>query len=182
MRERAQEWMLEQAAMYQAYHRDHRNVLTHVVGVPMIMFAILLLLHRAHLGWIAPGLFGNLTLGWIAVLFFCLWYFAMERLAGGILAVLLIVASAIAAPVALWPAASFWTLFAVFFVGGWIVQLVGHSAFEGRRPALTDNILQVFVAPLFLVLEGLFRAGRLLDLRDEIERRSRAYDRAPAAG
>jgi uncharacterized membrane protein YGL010W len=176
MHNKASEWMLEQAAMYRAYHRDHRNVLTHVFGVPMITFAVLLILHRVHLGWLAPGFFGGLTLGWIATLGFCIWYASMQRLAGGILALLILIGSIVAAPIATWDTTAFWTTFAIFFVGGWIIQLVGHSVYEGRRPALTDNILQVFVAPLFLVLEALFAAGQLHDIRDEIERRSHAYD------
>jgi uncharacterized membrane protein YGL010W len=176
MEGRRSEWMLEQAGMYLAYHRDHRNVLTHVLGVPMIMFAVLLLLHRADFGWLSPSFLGGLTLGWIATLGFALWYLSMERLAGGILALALLVASAAAAGVAALPGLTFWLLFALFFVGGWIIQLVGHSVFEGRRPALTDNILQIFVAPLFLVLEALFAIGQLEDVKAEIERRSRKYD------
>ena len=35
---------------------------------------------------------------------------------------------------------------------GQLIQLLGH-AFEGRRPALFDNLLQVFNAPLFLTVE-----------------------------
>jgi uncharacterized membrane protein YGL010W len=34
-----------------------------------------------------------------------------------------------------------WTWFGVLFVGGWILQLVGH-VFEGRKPALLDNLFQ----------------------------------------
>lgn len=180
MEGRRSEWMLEQAGMYLAYHRDHRNVMTHVFGVPMIMFAILLLLHRANFGWLAPSYFGGLTLGWIATLGFAVWYLSMERLAGGILALALVVASIAAAQLAALPGTTFWLLFAFFFVGGWIIQLVGHSVFEGRRPALTDNILQIFVAPLFLVLEALFAIGQLQDVKAEIERRSGKYDPVPA--
>src|SRR5207249_7012594 len=40
-----------------------------------------------------------------------------------------------------------WAWFGVLFVGGWILQLVGH-VFEGRKPALTDNLFQIFVAPV----------------------------------
>ncbi|MEQ9449034.1 MAG: DUF962 domain-containing protein, partial [Rhodospirillaceae bacterium] len=36
------DWFLEQMGMYAAYHRDRRNQLTHHVGVPLIVFAILL--------------------------------------------------------------------------------------------------------------------------------------------
>ncbi len=44
------------------------------------------------------------------------------------------------------------------FVGGWILQLVGH-VFEGRKPALTDNLFQIFVAPIFLCAELFFALG-----------------------
>jgi uncharacterized membrane protein YGL010W len=55
-------------------------------------------------------------------------------------------------------------VFLATFLGGWAVQLVGH-AFEGRRPALADNLLQVFNAPLFLTAEVLWLLGFRQDLR-----------------
>ncbi len=165
--------MLEQAAMYTAYHRDHRNVLTHVFGVPAIIIAIILALHRVDLGGVMPGL----TLGWIVAIGFALFYIAMQPLAGALLAALLLIATWLCAGAAHWSNGAFWSLVALFFVGGWIVQLIGH-AFEGRRPALTDNALQIFVAPLFLVLEAFFAAGQMQELRETIENRSHAYDPA----
>jgi uncharacterized membrane protein YGL010W len=51
-----------------------------------------------------------------------------------------------------------WIWFGVLFVGGWILQLVGHG-FEGRKPALADNLLQIFVAPIFLCAEIFFALG-----------------------
>ena len=51
-----------------------------------------------------------------------------------------------------------WTWFAILFVGGWILQLVGH-VFEGRKPALADNLFQIFVAPIFLAAEVFFALG-----------------------
>jgi uncharacterized membrane protein YGL010W len=51
-----------------------------------------------------------------------------------------------------------WTWFAALFVGGWILQLVGH-VFEGRKPALADNLFQIFVAPIFLAAEVFFALG-----------------------
>jgi uncharacterized membrane protein YGL010W len=35
---------------------------------------------------------------------------------------------------------------------------VGH-AFEGRKPALADNLFQIFVAPIFLAAEVFFALG-----------------------
>lgn len=34
----------------------------------------------------------------------------------------------------------------------------GH-AFQGRKPALADNLLEIFVAPIFLVAEVFFALG-----------------------
>jgi uncharacterized membrane protein YGL010W len=65
----------------------------------------------------------------------------------------------------------FWSSFKVFcwtFVLGWVFQLTGHY-FEGRRPALADNIMQVFNAPVFLVCEVLFFSGKFSSLKEKIE-------------
>jgi uncharacterized membrane protein YGL010W len=45
---------------------------------------------------------------------------------------------------------------AVFF-NGWFWQFVGHFAYEGRAPALFDNLTQALVtAPFFVQIEALF--------------------------
>jgi uncharacterized membrane protein YGL010W len=75
-------------------------------------------------------------------------------------------------------AAQGWTWFAVLFVGGWILQLVGH-VYEGRRPALTDNLFQIFVAPIFLCAEIFFALGYKPALHSAVEERAR---RLRAAG
>lgn len=60
------------------------------------------------------------------------------------------------------------TVFAVTFVGGWILQLVGH-AFERRRPALVDNFFQVLIAPIFLMAEVFFAFGYKRDVAERVE-------------
>ena len=50
------------------------------------------------------------------------------------------------------------------FADGWAIHLLGH-AFEGKRPALADNILQIFNAPLFLSVQVFFPLGYRSDLR-----------------
>ncbi len=78
-----------------------------------------------------------------------------------------------------------WTVFAIFFVGGWVFQLVGHG-FEGRKPALLDNLVQIFVAPVFLMSEIWFALGLRQELRAAVADRAPRYfetarDRHPAA-
>jgi uncharacterized membrane protein YGL010W len=60
------------------------------------------------------------------------------------------------------------------FIGGWIIQFVGH-VFEGRRPAFTDNIVQILMAPPFLIAEMLFARGYATDLKQVLETRSQKY-------
>ena len=55
-------------------------------------------------------------------------------------------------------------VFLATFVGGWLIQLLGHF-FEGKRPALADNFMQIFNAPLFLTVEILMLLGFRQDLR-----------------
>jgi uncharacterized membrane protein YGL010W len=56
------------------------------------------------------------------------------------------------------------------FVGGWIVQFVGH-AYEGRKPAFVDDVIGLMIGPLFVLAELLFIAGLRKPLQAEIERR-----------
>ena len=51
-----------------------------------------------------------------------------------------------------------WRVAAFLFVVGWVFQFVGH-AFEGRRPALVDNLFQAFVGPMFIMAEFLAFVG-----------------------
>jgi uncharacterized membrane protein YGL010W len=61
--------------------------------------------------------------------------------------------------------------FIVLFAGGWVVQLVGH-VFEGRKPALADNLFQIFVAPIFLCAEVFFALGYKPDLHASVQKRA----------
>jgi uncharacterized membrane protein YGL010W len=63
-----------------------------------------------------------------------------------------------------------WSVFAACFIGGWLLQLLGH-VFEGRRPAFTDNLWQVFVAPVFLMAEAGFALGLRRELRERVRAR-----------
>ena len=149
-----------QLAMYASYHRDHRNRLTHFVGIPAIVFSLILVLalwrfRVADLSLSGAWLVGLLALaGWIA----------LNRTVGLAMAVV-IVPMILAAEwiVGCAGASTVWWLFALLFVGGWVFQLVGH-AFEGRRPALADNLFQAFIGPMFLMAEALTGLGLRRDL------------------
>ena len=52
----------------------------------------------------------------------------------------------------------------------WLAQFVGHGVYEGRAPALLDNLVQaIFLAPFFVWLEVLFAFGYRPDLKARLD-------------
>lgn len=57
------------------------------------------------------------------------------------------------------------------FTIAWILQFIGHGKFEGRAPALLDNLMQaLLLAPLFVWLELLFFFGYRKELQQRVEK------------
>ena len=141
-------------SFYAAYHQDGRNKATHFVGVPAIMLSLFI-----PLAWLRLDAGGvTLTAAMLFAAVVLVYYFLLDvPLALAMLVftgLLVYVAHRIAAQ----GMAAGWTWFAILFVGGWILQLVGH-VFEGRKPALVSNLFQIFVAPIFLCAEVFFALG-----------------------
>ena len=160
----------QQMAVYAAYHRNRWNRLTHFIGVPAIIFAILI-----PMSWVSLG--DGVTLAHVFAGVVLSYYFLLDvplALAATVAVAALLLAAEAAAGTGI---ASGWIWFGVFFVGGWIFQLVGH-VFEGRRPALADNLFQIFIAPIFLVAEAFFALGLKHDLMEKLE--AHLAQRAPA--
>jgi uncharacterized membrane protein YGL010W len=160
----------EQMASYSAYHQDARNKATHFVGVPVIIVSLFI-----PLAWLRIE---PVSAGMVLAAVLVLYYIALDVTLGlGMLVVFAVLLWA-GERIAALGAAQGWTWFAVLFVGGWILQLVGH-VYEGRRPALTDNLFQIFVAPIFLCAEIFFALGYKPALHSAVEERAR---RLRAAG
>jgi uncharacterized membrane protein YGL010W len=166
-----QHWFREQMAMYTAYHRDVRNCATHFIGVPMIVFALLIAM--SHLPIASAGDF-PVTLATLFLAALLLLYLATVPLMGIVATVVHIPLLWFAHTIAAGEAGQSWLVAGACFVAGWIIQFVGH-VFEGRRPALFDNLIQVFMAPGFLVTEALFACGLLHDLNEDLEVRAAKY-------
>jgi uncharacterized membrane protein YGL010W len=168
----------EQMSFYAAYHQDARNRATHFVGVPVIILSLFIPL--AWVGFEVGGV--TITAAMLFAAAVLAYYFVLDvPLALAMLvvnALLLWAAQAIAAQ----GLATGWLWFAVLFVGGWILQLVGH-VFEGRKPALADNFFQIFIAPLFLAAEVFFALGYKPRLHAAVQERAvRMRAAAPDAG
>jgi uncharacterized membrane protein YGL010W len=157
----------ELLVQYAAYHRDRRNILTHFVGVPLIVFAVGVLLARPGV-WIG-GVW--LSAAWVGFALAAGWYLTRGELALGVAATAAVgVLIAAAHPFAAGSVAG-WLAWGVgCFVLGWIIQFVGHY-YEGRKPAFADDLVGLLVAPMFVALELLALAGYFKDLIARIESR-----------
>ena len=157
-------------AQYAAYHRDRRNIATHFVGIPMIVFAVGALLARPSFAVFGAG---NWMLTPAAIVWglSSLWYLTRGNLALGLatsLANLLLIAAAL--PLGQletlpWLAWSLGT-----FVVGWVAQFIGHY-YEGRKPAFVDDLRGLLIGPMFVVGEALFALGWGKTMLAEIEAR-----------
>jgi uncharacterized membrane protein YGL010W len=159
----------EQMSVYAAYHQDGRNKATHFIGVPAIILSLFI-----PLAWIrfeAGGM--TITAAMVFAAVVVLYYFFLDvPLALAMLAVTAILVWT-GHQIAQLGTITGWIWFAILFVGGWILQLVGH-VFEGRRPALADNLFQIFVAPIFLAAEVFFALGYKPELHQRVLQLSRA--------
>ena len=70
----------ELLAQYAEYHRDRRNIVSHFVGVPMIVFGVGILLARPAL----PAFGLSLTPAWIAFALAAAWYVTRGNLLLGL--------------------------------------------------------------------------------------------------
>ncbi|MDO9075451.1 MAG: DUF962 domain-containing protein [Rubrivivax sp.] len=158
---------LQLLTQYAAYHRDRRNIATHFVGVPMIMFGALVLLARPEfeLGGV------TLTPAALALALVLPWTLSRGALAlGGLTAAVWLALAVLAHLIAgATGQSAAWGL--AFFAVGWLIQFVGHY-YEGRKPAFVDDLVGLFVAPMFVLLEALAPLGLFRGLMAEVERRA----------
>ena len=159
----------EHLSTYAGYHRNRWNKLTHVVGVPLVAFSILIPMAWVRLRFGGTEVSGAMVFAAAVIA----WYLLLDAALGALTAVLFVPLVYAADRVAQLPLATGLWVFGASFVVGWVFQLAGH-AIEGRRPALVDNLLQALVAPLFLVAEGCFAVGLKRDLHRAVAERLRS--------
>ena len=152
-------------ASYGRFHRDPRNRRTHYLGVPAIIYAVLiaLALHTVPVAGLA------VRLDRVVVVIAALGYIALDLALGlSLTLALVLLAAAAEATAALGPSRAL-IVAGTVFVLGWILQLLGHRL-EGNRPALLTNLAQILVAPLYLTAELGFSLGLRRRLRGDVER------------
>jgi uncharacterized membrane protein YGL010W len=160
--------LVDHLSNYADYHRDRRNIATHFIGIPVIVVAVATLLSRPAFD---IGLPIALSPAILVVGAFIAFYFRLDvrfglAMTAALLPTLGIGAFFAAQSTGVWLGAGIG-----LFVGGWIVQFIGHF-FEGRKPAFVDDLIGLVVGPLFVVAEVAFALGLRKEVADEVVRRS----------
>ncbi|KAF2705243.1 DUF962-domain-containing protein [Pleomassaria siparia CBS 279.74] len=150
------------------------NVGIHVVCVPAILLTSLLLLTNTPAiplpPWLSvPNL--PLNIGTVGAVLYSTLYILMEPVAGALVAPLIVGGAAYGNHLTSTYGATANTWAGAVFIVSWVAQFIGHGIFEGRAPALLDNLVQaLFLAPFFVWFEVLFTLGYRPDLKRRLDK------------
>lgn len=157
--------LIDLLAQYASYHRDRRNILTHLVGIPMIVLSLMVLLARPTLATVG-GL--SINPGMVIATLLAIYYLKLDLRMGAVMAAVFALGLDVAlhtAPLATGP----WLAWGLgLFLVGWGIQFLGHH-YEGRKPAFVDDIIGLIIGPLFVLAEVAFLLGLRKDIEAAIE-------------
>ncbi|KAF2646726.1 DUF962-domain-containing protein [Massarina eburnea CBS 473.64] len=160
---------------YGAYHREPTNVAIHIVCVPILLGTAFIFGQHTP-SFKTPALLTRvglpLNLSTIASLTYSTLYLTLSPNVAGIATTPLLLSAASLAHnlTTRLDRTKVTSVAAAVHVVSWILQFVGHGKFEGRKPALLDNLVQaLFLAPLFVWYEVLFKLGFYKGLQVEVE-------------
>ncbi|KAJ5765703.1 hypothetical protein N7520_005262 [Penicillium odoratum] len=188
----------KQLLFYGAYHSNPVNVAIHITCVPILLFTGIALVRvsaislqreeyeltqrcRSQQACNSPSLFSvpdflsveylPPNLGTIGAFIYSIFYVLLEPVAGGLIAPL-VIGSAACGNYLLGShgmIVNYWA--AGIHIVSWLAQFVGHGKFEGRAPALLDNLVQaLLLAPLFVWMEILFFFGYRRELKQRMDK------------
>lgn len=157
----------EHLAQYACYHRDRRNIVTHLIGIPLIVLGIITFLARWNF-----FMLGSLSVSaaLLVVVAATIYYLRLDAKLGLLMGVLLALCVWVGQQIAAAPTLVWLSWSIGMFVVGWVWQFVGHY-FEGRKPAFVDDIIGLVIGPLFVVTEVVFMLGLRRSLRHDVEDR-----------
>lgn len=140
----------EQLDHYASHHTKFSTKLTHMVGIPMIILGLMILF-----SWISLDIFGRYTIAvsWLLIIASIIYYYLLDKKVALQMGLIFIIVNAITSYLS-GPAPTKASLiaFVILFIGGWVIQFVGHG-FEKNRPAFMDSALQILIAPVFIFRE-----------------------------
>ncbi|KAF7786558.1 hypothetical protein PRUB_a1165 [Pseudoalteromonas rubra] len=161
---------------YALYHRDKRNIATHFVGVPLIVFAVVWMTF-----WPLGSVFqAQLSLSGCLIFLASMYYLYLSPALGSwMIAFLLMCQGAVilafdAVAYAGLDVVWFYVMGLGLFVTGWVIQFVGHY-FEGKKPAFADDLMGLLIGPLFVMMELLNKVGCFKTLEQTVNNEAGPY-------
>jgi uncharacterized membrane protein YGL010W len=162
---------VEQLSTYKSVHLNPKNIRTHFVGVPMIIWSAFLMLGTLRFAWQDY----EISLAMVLTLVVLCYYMALHmRLALGL--VLFILPVLYTTELMVHTEHPF-VIAIITFVVGWIIQFVGHK-YEKAKPAFMDDMNQLLIGPFFLMAEVYFMMGWERELEEQITALARDKRRA----
>jgi uncharacterized membrane protein YGL010W len=158
--------LADQMSVYAAYHDDATNKAIHFVFVPLIVWSGMGLLIQVGTWPLGPF---SITLAHLAAVALLAYYLALDFPLGVAMVVLFTILLTTALQMDAYAGARAWWFFLAVFAASWVAQIIGHAAFEHRKPALVDNVWQVFVAPIFVMAEWGFALGLRKQLLAQVQ-------------
>ncbi len=154
-----------QLSNYKSVHFNKTNIKTHFVGIPLIVWAVTVLLSLNTFNIEIAGTMLTYTPAMVFFALSLLYYFKLHvKLGLGML--FYVVANVYLASLVSAMEYVLWIAIATF-IAGWVIQFIGHI-YEKAKPAFMDDIMGLIIGPLFLMAEVYFALGLEKQLHDEI--------------
>jgi len=165
----------KQLCFYGSYHHNKVNIGIHMICVPMILLSSFVLATNSPTLIPTPSFLTipnlPLNLGTILAISYSAFYVLLEPVAGSALVPMLLGVTALGNYFTSTNAPLTNKVMIALDILSWLFQFVGHGVFEGRAPALLDNLVQaLFLAPFFVWMEILFYFGYRPELRARVEK------------
>eukprot|EP01016_Furgasonia_blochmanni_P007047 TRINITY_DN12829_c0_g1_i5.p1 TRINITY_DN12829_c0_g1~~TRINITY_DN12829_c0_g1_i5.p1 ORF type:complete len:200 (-),score=50.31 TRINITY_DN12829_c0_g1_i5:226-825(-) len=162
---------------YGSFHHNPVNKVIHIFLIPVILITGCLMIKHASIKYLGY----DLSCWFLAALL--LYYMAVDLPAGLICALIYYPTyyymSGLYMQTGVTKRGDFFNKVAIVHLCSWLVQIMGHAVFEKRAPAFTDNVLQILVAPFFVVVEVMFQLGyrpaTMKTIKDRVERNIGEY-------
>ncbi len=130
---------------YAAAHSTAGNRACHAVGIPLIVFSLVLALTRV------PIVSGPWSAAEPVIVLATLAAVAIDAGAAAAFFVYLAASDLVSRAIPAWTSPAFAIgLAAGLFLGGWAFQLVGHAVYEKNRPAFLRNLAHLLIGPLWI--------------------------------
>lgn len=140
----------EQFKNYHYQHLQHLNRIAHYISVPALLLSFLIISSWVS---IVIGNRWHISFAWLEIIVLSIYYFFVDIKLATLTTVVLLLFVLLATSIG-YPAPSRFNLsiFLILFIGGGLLQFVGHSL-EPKRRVIGANSQFLLLAPMFILAE-----------------------------